>query len=94
VLPVEEYFPEMHDQSESTVQVLSEQVCVYMDVDPEIPELTYYRDNTQYGLVNDQGQLLPNAAGLYEETDGKTVIHIGRSQPSIRCLWWGRSLMN
>lgn len=80
ILPLEEFFPERYDRSEHSVYILFQQVCGYMDVDPDMLELKFYKDNNQLGLVNDKGQLLPGAAGLYEESDVKTVIHLENSQ--------------
>lgn len=80
VLPLAEYFPEKYDGTEESVRVLIDQVCGYMDADPNRIELKFYRDRAEFWLVNDQGQSVPRAAGLYEERYGRTVIHIESSQ--------------
>lgn len=80
ILPTNDFFPDPVDGSVESVRNLLNQVCGYMDVDPERVELEIFTDKSQLWLVNDDGKYLPTGpAGLYEEGDHKTVIHIERS---------------
>lgn len=80
VLPVPESFPDPYDGSERAVHAIVRRVCGYMDVDPEELEIKFLADNTRVWLVNDSGQYLPQAAGLYQETAKSFVISICRSE--------------
>lgn len=80
ILPLQEFFPDRYDQSAESVRVLVDRVCAYMDVDPDRVELEFYTDRGGVWLVNERGQALPRAAGLYDERSQKTVIHLETSQ--------------
>ncbi|WP_145056177.1 M48 family metalloprotease [Lignipirellula cremea] len=80
ILPTNDFFPDPMDGTEASVRNLLDQVCRYMDVDPDRVELELFTNPTELWLVNDDGKYLPTgAAGLYEEQNGKTVIHIETS---------------
>lgn len=77
IQPTNDFFPDPMDGSEESVRNLLNQVCAYMDVDPERVALEIFANRNELWLVNDQGLPLPTgAAGLYEEHLDKTIIHI------------------
>lgn len=81
ILPLQEFFPEKYDGSEESVRVLVDQVCGYMDADPNRVELRFFKAPTDLWLVNHRGQYVPTApAGLYEERSGQVVIRLETSQ--------------
>lgn len=80
ILPTNDFFPDPVDGSRESVRNLLDQVCNYMDVDPEQVELEIFTDSNKLWLVNDDGKYLPTGpAGLYEEGNGKMVIHIEKT---------------
>ena len=79
ILPTEEFFPEPFDGSDASIRAMLDQVCRYMDAEPEDVELELFEDRQDYLLVNEHGQAIGQAAGLYEK-DGRTRIHIEASQ--------------
>ena len=81
ILPTNEFFPDPVDGTEASVRNLLNQVCGYMDVDPELVALEMFTNETELWLVDDAGKYLPTgAAGLYEEQIGRTVVHIETSE--------------
>lgn len=80
ILPLEEFFPERYDATPESVQVLANQVCAYMDVDPECVQLEFYTHRGDLGLVNERGQALGRAVGTYHEESGTFVIRLETSQ--------------
>ena len=83
ILPTEDFFPDRFGADQQAAQTLLERVCRYMDADPDCVELKLFRDSNPLWLVNEQGQYLPGAAGLYEESDSsRVVIQLGKSQLS------------
>lgn len=80
ILPLEEFFPERYDATAASVRVLTDQVCGYMDVDPACVQLEFFTNRGELWLVNERGQMLPRAAGLYHEQPDKTVIQLETSQ--------------
>jgi len=77
ILPTQDFFPDPMDGSEASVRSLLDQVCRYMNVNPDCVELELFTNHRELWLVNDDGKYLPTgAAGLYEEQIGKTVVHI------------------
>lgn len=81
ILPTLEYFPDPMDGTIESVRNLLDQVCRYMDVDPDRVELQLFTNKNKLWLVNEEGRYLPSgAAGLYEEQSDKTIIHIETSE--------------
>lgn len=79
VLPTPEFFPSKYDKSYAAARDLLDQVCEYMDVDPQVVQLQINDDPTsQLGLQNEYGQTL-FAAGTYQERGRRTLITIERS---------------
>ncbi len=77
ILPTRDFFPDRMNGSEASVRNLLDQVCGYMDVDPELVVLELFTNETEVWLVNESGRYLPTgAAGLYEAQGDRTVIHI------------------
>lgn len=80
ILPTHDFFPDPVDGTEASVRNLLDQVCRYMDVEPDRVSLNFFTNNNNMWLVNDDGKYLPTgAAGLYEEQFNKTVSHIEAS---------------
>lgn len=81
ILPTTEFFPDPMDGTHESVRNLLNQVCRYMDVNPDAVTLELFTQRNDLWLVNDSGRYLPTgAAGLYDEQPGKTVIHIETSE--------------
>lgn len=80
ILPEQSYFPDAYDGSDESVSRLLGRVCDYMEVDPSLVEIELFSDPNHVWLVNERGQYLPPAAGLYDEQAGKTVIHLDGAQ--------------
>ena len=81
ILPTNEFFPDPIDGTESSVRNLLDQVCGYMDVDPDLVTLEFFTNEAELWLINDDGKYLPTGAGgLYDEQVGRTVIHIETSE--------------
>ncbi|MGY8767914.1 MAG: hypothetical protein ACKVH8_05685 [Pirellulales bacterium] len=82
ILPALDFFPGPMDGTEDSNRNLLDQVCGYMDADPDAVILNIFKQESEVWLVNEEGKYLPNgAAGLYEEqATGRTVIHIASSQ--------------
>ncbi len=83
ILPTNDFFPDPMDGSESSVRKLLDQVCRYMDVNPDDVVVEFFTNKNEMWLVNDDGKYLPTgAAGLYDERSDKTIIHIETSEMS------------
>lgn len=81
ILPTTDFFPDPIDGTERSIRNLLDQVCRFMDVNPQRVTLELFTNKNQLWLVNDAGKYLPTgAAGLYEGQIGKTVIHIETSE--------------
>src|SRR5262245_2880421 len=80
VLPTPEFFPDDYDASPGSVQVLLERVCGYMDVVPDLVELELVSNVGKIGFVNEGGQALPGAGGMFEEGENKFLIRIDRAE--------------
>jgi len=79
ILPTPTFFPDPYDGSKTAVRRLLDRVCEYMDVVPDLVALRFVADAGKIWLVNESGQLLPGAAGTYEEGDDKFIIRIDKS---------------
>lgn len=80
ILPNDDFFPDRYDGSEESVRTLLDRVCAYMDVDPNEVDLELFDDPHSLWLVNERGQYLPHAAGLYDAETNRTIIHLESSQ--------------
>jgi len=84
VLPTGVFFPDPYDGSEASVRDLLDRVCGYMDVAPDLVELSLFSNTRRVRLVDGSGQYLPHAAGTYQEGEEKFIIRIdqdGLSEP-------------
>ncbi|MCI0464656.1 MAG: hypothetical protein L0Z62_47635 [Gemmataceae bacterium] len=64
--PTPEFFPDPYDGSRKAVRCLFARVCEYMGVVPETIKLKFFKEPRNLWLVNEKGDWLPHAAGLYE----------------------------
>jgi len=80
VLPTSDFFPDEYDRSEESVRALLDHVCRYMDTDPDNVDLRLFTNRKAIGLVNERGDYLPNAAGLYERGEFRCLIHLDADQ--------------
>lgn len=81
ILPTVDFFPDPIEGTEASLRNLLDQVCGYMDVDPDAVELRLMTNRSNLGLVNGLGQMLPGGpAGLYEETGSRTRIHLDTAE--------------
>lgn len=86
ILPTPECFPDPYDGSPESVRRLFERVCPSMRVEPDQVRLEVMNAGAGPELINSAGDLMPTAAGLYEEGEGdpmlaaKFVVHLDRSQ--------------
>ncbi len=65
VLPSPEFFPGRYDGTDEDVRQLLDRVCAYMDVDPNLVEMSIFEDRNP---VNDG---YPDVAGLYHAASGR-----------------------
>lgn len=79
VLPTPEFFPDPFNTSTKSVRLLVDRVCSYMDVVPDLVDLELVAQASTIWLVNESGHYLPDAAGTYEETEGRFLIRIDKS---------------
>lgn len=80
ILPTEDFFPSVDLKAQGGIRRLLDQVCGYMDVDPDRIVLKLFQVENKLWLVNQQGKFLPTgAAGLYEQGSGKAKIHLETS---------------
>lgn len=80
ILPTPEYFPGAYRADEPSVRRLVTQVCEYMGVNPNRVDLEFLDQKpSSLGLINDAGQVIPDAAGTYQRGSFKHLIHIDRS---------------
>jgi hypothetical protein len=80
ILPNADFFPIALDGSEDSTRALLDQVCGYMDIEPDRVELEFFADRSQLELVNEQGLRLGRAIGTYHEGVGRAVIRVEVSQ--------------
>jgi hypothetical protein len=76
ILPNDDFFPQPLDGTEDSLRALLDQVCGYMDVDPERVELRLFSDRNHPELVNEQGHYLSGAAGTYHDDGRRAVIRL------------------
>ena len=80
VVPTPEFFPDPYDGSEQSVRDLLDRVCGYMDVVPDLIDLKFDAEpGERLWFVDNRGNLIPYAAGTYEEGEGKFIIHLEES---------------
>ncbi len=81
VLPIEEHFPAPFDGSQESVRQLFQQVCAYMDIDPQTIDLQFYSegrdDFRNAGLTAEDRS---GTAGLYDARAGRTTIWLETSK--------------
>jgi hypothetical protein len=82
VLPTPEFFPDRYDGSTGAGRTLFNRVCEYMDVIPDLVTLEFTCRNGDIWLVNDSGEVLPQAAGTYEESTRKHKVRINEADLS------------
>ncbi len=80
ILPTDEFFPDLVDDSDESVRALFARVCRYMDVDSDLFDLQICRRAVPIELIDERGHLVPEAAGLYAAGDGRTIIQIRESE--------------
>jgi hypothetical protein len=79
ILPNAEYFPDPYDCSPAAVRRMFDRVCEYMNVPAGAVRLVVM-DARPPELVNADGDLLPGAAGLYEEGSDQFIVHLEKAQ--------------
>lgn len=80
VLPTPEFFPGAYRPDEPSVRRLVEQVCEYMEVEPNEVKLEFIdKKPSSLGLINDAGQIIPDAAGTYQREMFHHLIRIDRA---------------
>ncbi len=79
VLPTQEFFPDRFDGSERSVRELLDRVCGYMDVAPDLVEVSLFSNAQRIWLVNESGQYLPQTAGTYQKVEDKFNIRLDES---------------
>lgn len=68
ILPTNDFFPDPMDGTEASVRNLLDQVCGFMDVNPNRVALELFTNKNELWLVNDDGKYLPTgAAGLIDK---------------------------
>ncbi len=81
ILPTEDFFPAPFDGTQESIRGLLDEVCGYMDVDPERVEMKLMTGKQDFWIVNEQGKHLPTGpAGLYEDAGSHTIIHIDTAE--------------
>jgi tetratricopeptide (TPR) repeat protein len=80
ILPIEEHFPAPYDGSQKAVFELFEQVCAYMEIDPETVELKFYSEGRvpflSTAIVHERSG---GTAGRYQGQAGKAKIWLETS---------------
>ena len=78
ILPTDEFFPDQFSRDEDDLRAVVDQVCDYMDVDPERLEIDIFTDDGRGA-----GRGLPSyeyshsgAAGHYQKRRGKFVVSL------------------
>jgi hypothetical protein len=81
ILPTAEFFPAPYDGSDRSIQTLLDQVCEYMEVDPDKIELDLFTAQRNLWFVNETGKPVSSGpAGTYNENLGKFHIRLDRNQ--------------
>jgi hypothetical protein len=78
ILPTTDCFPDPYDGSIDAVQALFDRVCGYMNVEPERVRLVGMDASRGPALINENNDLMPMAAGLYEQGE-RHVIRLDRA---------------
>lgn len=69
VLPTAEFFPDPYDGSTKAARRVFNRVCEYMDVVPAVVKLRFKSDGGKVTFVNEAGDDVGYAAGLYREDE-------------------------
>ncbi|MFN0020953.1 MAG: hypothetical protein ACKVP0_22055 [Pirellulaceae bacterium] len=80
VLPTHEFFPEAYNGTKEDVEVLLRRVCKHMQVERSRIVLEFTTGGDKVLLVNDEGHVIPGFAGLYQEGEGYTLVHLDVSE--------------
>lgn len=79
ILPLAEFFPARYDASDESVLALFQRVCGYMGVDADDIRLEIVADAKEsFWLVNDEGQVIPQAGGVFVYGENQCVVRIDR----------------
>src|SRR5688572_13076635 len=78
VLPTNEFFPDVIQNTEDGARALVHRVAEYMCVASSLLDVQFFTDARQALFVNEHGHAIGNAAGLYSEGDERFVIQINR----------------
>ena len=81
VLPIQEHFPAPFDGSREAVRELFDQVCEYMEIDPQTVELKFYSEGRDpfhdAGLVAEDPR---GTVGRYNQQEGRTAVRLETSK--------------
>ncbi len=81
VLPIRDHFPSPYDGSREAIRELFDQVCEYMEIDPQTVELKFYSEGRDpvrnAGLVAEEPS---GTVGLYDRRQGRTTIWLETSK--------------
>jgi tetratricopeptide (TPR) repeat protein len=81
VLPIQEHFPAPFDGSTEAIRELFDQVCEYMEIDPQAVDLKFYSERRDpfpnVGLVAEERD---GTAGLYDRREAQTTIWLETSK--------------
>ena len=81
VLPIRDHFPSPYDGSREAIRELFDQVCEYMEMDPQTVELKFYSEGRDpvrdAGLVAEEPS---GTVGLYDRRQGRTTIWLETSK--------------
>ncbi|MEZ6141443.1 MAG: hypothetical protein R3B84_12800 [Zavarzinella sp.] len=80
ILPTMEFFPDPIERTERGAEKLFQQVCGYMDVQPELIDLDFVDTSNYVYFVNDNGQDLPAVTGSFSDVNGRYQIRLDLKQ--------------
>ena len=79
ILPNADFFPDPYDRSPAAVRRMFDRVCGYMNVPTETVNLVVMDETRRPEFVNGDGDLLPGAAGFYEEGSDRFVVRLEKA---------------
>lgn len=80
VVPTKHFFPEPIEPNRRSVSRLVARVASWMGVDMKRIRLEFDKLHSDVPLVNERGQALPDAAGLYEFDDERRTIVLSEAE--------------